>query len=140
MNDTTTAPAVSEEQATAVLHAVAAWMGKRGYGTLTHTDGTPCADDEHFGSCAWHGDGGHEHVVGPAPTGEQAAYRGRGPMLHMTWDWPGEPTPTVILEGGPDDWAVACCGQVQADLIRQGVHVFVEPYASYALCCYAVGE
>jgi hypothetical protein len=145
-----TAPTVlvTEEQATAVLHAVAAWMGKRGYGTLTHVDGTACADDERFGSCAaWRGAddqrygscAGHQHAVGPAPTGQEAAYRGRGPMLKMDWDWPGQPTPTVILEGGPYDWAIECCGEVQAELLRQGVPVFVEPYAGWALSCYPVG-
>lgn len=73
----------------------------------------------------------------PIPTGEDAAYRGLGPMLNMTWDWPSSgPTPTVLLEGGPVDWAVRCCQYVQELMDARKIPVFVEPYSSYALCIY----
>ncbi|WP_156250881.1 hypothetical protein [Pseudactinotalea terrae] len=74
---------------------------------------------------------GHD---GPAPTGQEAANRAEGPWLHPTWDWPGKPTPTILLEGGPYDWAL----EVSWDLRSQfaGIGVFAEPYAGYALCLY----
>jgi hypothetical protein len=133
---------VSEEQATVVLHAVAAWMGKRGWGTYDDCD---CREPMRPGddgrdyrpadpSCA--ACDGSGSIIGPAPTGEGAAHHGLGPMLHMTWDWPGEPTPTVILEGGPDDWGVACSFAVQRAMDEAGVPVFVEPWSGWALCVY----
>lgn len=74
---------------------------------------------------------------GPAPTGMHAAMHALGPQLVSDWDWPSDgPTPTILLEGGPDDWAVRVSmdeGAVQA-LAKIGV--FAEPYASYALCLY----
>lgn len=73
---------------------------------------------------------GHD---GPAPTGEQAARIATGPMLNPEWDWPSSgPTPTILLEGGPDGWAYAA-GFDLADALRE-IGVSAEPYAAYALC------
>jgi hypothetical protein len=75
---------------------------------------------------------GHD---GPAPTGEAAANVALGPMLNPEWDWPSSgPTPTILLEGGPTDWAYDA-GFDLADALRE-VGVFAEPYAAYALCLY----
>jgi hypothetical protein len=72
---------------------------------------------------------------GPAPTGEQAAYRAEGPMLNPAWDWPSAgPTPTVLLEGGPYDWAIEASWELLDEFATIGV--FAEPYAGYALCLY----
>lgn len=100
---------VTEKQAEFVLKAVARWLGPKMY-----EDGKP------------------------APTGSEAAYKGWGPELHMAWDWPDKPTPTIILESGfaPDEWAVACCAAIQAKLDARKMKVMVEPYSSYALCMY----
>lgn len=123
-------PKVTEKQATFVLNAVAEWLGKKGLGTpicpegrpldkyAQHDDGTPCSD------CS----------LGPAPTGPDAAYRGEGPELKMYWDW--AEAPTVLLEGGPYEWAITCCGYVQSALDAKGLKVYVEPYAGYALSIY----
>lgn len=73
----------------------------------------------------------------PAPTGEEAAYNALGPMLNPAWDWPtGGPTPTILLEGGPYDWAIeiAWDEEFRAEMKRLGI--FAEPYAGYALCLY----
>lgn len=100
---------VTEKQAQFVLHQVAAWLGSKMY------------DDNE-----------------PAPTGSSAAYKGWGPELVMAWDWPQEPTPTIILESGyaPDEWAVACCATIQAKLDAGNIPVMVEPFTGYALCMY----
>lgn len=131
----TTTRKVSQRNADIVLHLVAEWMGQRGYAEsftcpqgrdldhfwVTHLDDeTPCKDA----------------VASPAPTGSRAAYRGLGPELRMDWDWPSTPTPAVILEGGPYDWAIVCCGWVQDRLNERGIPVFVEPYSGWALCAY----
>lgn len=124
---------VTEKQAKSVLAAVAAWLATKGYGTpicphkgqelhatkwYAHTDGTDCEGQ----------------TYGPAPTGPEAARMGEGPMLLMEWDWPSSgPTPSIILEGGPEDWAMDCCFAVQEKI---GKSLFVEPYSSYALCIY----
>lgn len=133
---TTTTRRVSQQHADIVLHLVADWMGQRGYAEsytcpqgrqldqfwVKHLDDeTPCDDA----------------VASAAPTGSRAAYRGLGPELRMDWDWPSSgPTPAVILEGGPYDWAVVCCGWVQDRLDERGIPVFVEPYSGWALCLY----
>lgn len=130
----TTTTRVSKRDADIVLHLVAEWMGQRGYAAsftcpdglvldqqyITHADGSPCDNA----------------VAGPAPTGRDAAYRGLGPELRMDWDWPSTPTPAVILEGGPYDWAIVCCAWVQDRLDERGIRVFVEPYSGWALCAY----
>lgn len=73
---------------------------------------------------------------GPAPTGRDAAWSALGPMLVPDWDWPSEPTPTVILEGGPYDWAAECPWDIQDQM--RAIGVFCEPYAGYALCLYPI--
>jgi hypothetical protein len=101
---------VSQKQAEFVLKEVAAWMGKKG---MTE-DGSP------------------------APTGSEAAYSGYGPELNMAWDWPGQPTPTVILESGyaPEEWAIACAYEIQQKINEKGYPIMVEPYTSFALSIY----
>jgi hypothetical protein len=98
------------EQQQAALDIVAKWLGPRmGYG-----DGLP------------------------APTGAEYANRAEGPMLNPAWDWPSDgPLPTILLEGGPYDWAclVSMDNAVCAEMGEIGV--FMEPYAGYALCLYA---
>lgn len=97
---------VTQKQAEAALAVVAAWLGKKGYGP------EPGA---------------------PAPTGPEAAASGLGPQLVMDWDWPSSgPTPTLLLEGGPYDWAI----EVAATVSQKVRGVFAEPYAGYALCLY----
>ncbi len=73
---------------------------------------------------------------GPVPTGRDAAYHGNGPELNMTWDWPGEPTPTILLESSMfEDWAVA----IDTAAVGRAAGVFAEPYSGYALCLYPTG-
>ena len=67
------------------------------------------------------------------PTGEQAAYTGDGPELRMEWDWPGEPTPTILLESSSfEEWAL----EIDSAKVGAVAGVFAEPYSSYALCLY----
>ena len=100
---------VTERRATLVLNLCAEWIGKA------------------------------QGLDGPAPTGSEAAWHALGPELNLGWDWPSSgPTPTVLLEGGPYDWACDCCSWVQAQLDARKVPVYVEPYAGYALCIYPV--
>ena len=73
----------------------------------------------------------------PAPTGRDAAYNGEGPMLSPEWDWPSSgPTPTILLEGGPGDWAIMAAGDPEVIEQMTALGIFAEPYASYALCLY----
>jgi hypothetical protein len=95
---------VTKTQAEKALALVAAWMGPRGM-TL---DGSP------------------------APSGKDAADQGMGPQLIMDWDWPGDPTPTILLEGGPYDWAIEIGSDIRDDLAK--MRIWSEPYAGYALC------
>lgn len=76
-----------------------------------------------------------EKLGHPVPTGEEAANRAAGPMLIMDWDWPGEPTPTIICEGlylNDGGWTYAL------DLVKVGdaAGCYAEPYAGWALCLY----
>jgi len=124
---------VTAKRAALVLDLVAQWLGQHGCGEITCKEGrtlTYALNHKDDGSTceAW--------VLGPAPTGKDAAYRGEGPMLVPDWDWPSQPTPTVILEGGPYEWAYDCVFDVQAALDAKRVPVRVEPYACYALCIY----
>lgn len=98
---------LTQRQLDAALEEVAQWLGPR----------MGCED-------------------GPAPTGKEAADRGEGPWLKEDWDWPGEPTPTILLEGGPDDWAVRVAGEPAFCEAMREIGVFAEPWASYALCLY----
>jgi hypothetical protein len=75
---------------------------------------------------------------GPAPTGSDAAYRALGPQLVSDWDWPGKPTPTILLEGGPEEWAVYASHDEELRDQLRAVGVWTEPYAGYALCLYPV--
>lgn len=89
------------------LQLVAAWLGSQ-----MRDDGQPC------------------------PTGRDASYSGLGPNLVPDWDWPsGGPTPTILLEGGPEDWAIWAGAKLRDEFAAIGV--FAEPYASYALCLYS---
>lgn len=106
----TDTPRVAERHAELVLRLVAEWLGPR------------------------------MGFDGPAPTGRDAAYTASGPMLNMAWDWPSSgPAPTVLLEGGPYDWAADCCADVQQRLDTLGAPVYVEPYSGWALCIYPGG-
>lgn len=74
---------------------------------------------------------------GPAPVGRDAANTAAGPQLVRDWDWPSTgPVPTILLEGGPYDWA--CDVSLDDDMIRRfdEIGVFAEPYAGWALCLY----
>lgn len=97
---------VTKRQQEQALRAVAAWLGPR----MGHS--------------------------GPAPTGPDAAHRGSGPMLIPDWDWPSVPTPTIILEGGPHDWAVYAPQDETVRKTFDRIGVWAEPYAGYALCLY----
>jgi len=97
----------TEDHAMQVLQLVAAWLGKKG---MTE-DGSP------------------------APTGNDAACSATGPMLNMEWDWPSDgPTPTILLEGGPYDWAIEICDDIRDAVSQINPGLWVEPYAGYALC------
>ena len=126
---------VTQKQAEFVLQEVAKWLGTKGMGEpicpegkelgryIEHVeDNSPCLD------CTF----------GPAPTGPEAAYNGIGPELNMEWAYPGDPTPSVILESGyaPDDWAIRCSYEVQQALDAKNIPVMVEPYFSFVLSMY----
>lgn len=99
---------VTKTQAEKALAIVAEWLGSQGYGPVEG---------------------------GPAPTGPEAAAAALGPELKMAWDWPsGGPTPTVILEGGPYEWALSVSSQRAKEFAKVGV--FAEPYSGWALCLY----
>lgn len=71
----------------------------------------------------------------PVEISREAAHRGAGVQLIRDWDWPSNgPTPTLILEGGPEDWAIRAACELRHQFA--GIGVFAEPYASYALCLY----
>jgi hypothetical protein len=130
---TTKTRKVTKAQATKVLNAVAAYLGRKGLGVaicpqgldvdwlLNHPDGSPC-DTPTFT---------------PAPTGDEAAHKGLGPMLNMAYEgWNGPPRPAIILEGGPYDWPVEGSYKIQQALDAAGVNVFVEPINGYSLGIY----
>jgi hypothetical protein len=71
----------------------------------------------------------------PVEISKEAAWNATGVYLNREWDWPdGDPTPTLLLEGGPDEWAIRAAWELMDEFARIGV--FAEPYASYALCLY----
>jgi hypothetical protein len=106
--DPTVPRALTHAQQDSALAIVAAWLGK---------------------------DMGYD---GPAPTGEQAYRTGQGPVLVRDWEptWSGGPRPTLLLEGGPEEWAVRVAADraLCTDLHHIGVRP--EPQAGYALCLY----
>lgn len=73
---------------------------------------------------------------GPTPTGQRASHNGEGPQLIEDWDWPGNPTPSILLEGGPYDWALDVTTDPTFARKMQTAGVFAEPYAGWALCLY----
>lgn len=126
---------VTQKQADFVLKEVAKWLGDKGMGE------PKCPERRTLGRYMTHEDDGSmclDCTFGPAPTGPEAAYKGIGPELRMDWDYPGTPTPTVILESGyaPEDWAIRCCYDVQKALDAKEIPVMVEPYFSFALSMY----
>jgi len=127
----TTAATLSPEQQKSALDMVAAWLGSRmGYWDGCGKAGCPdCASGN--------GDMCRDGQPVAAPTGQSAADAGRGPYLNPEWDWPGSPTPTIILEGGPYDWATEACDALADDMAKIGV--FAEPYSGWALCLYSAG-
>ena len=128
---TTTTRKVTKRQGEAVLTAVAAWMGRNGFGTpicpqgrelgglagMRHTDDKTWCDDCTFG---------------PAPTGSDAAYRGLGPELNMNYNG----YPAIVLEGGMEEWAIRCSYDIQQEMDAKGIPVFLEPYYSFVLSIY----
>jgi hypothetical protein len=125
---------VSKRNAEIVLKLVAEWMGQHGC-----AESFKCPEGRELDQYISHADDDSpcsNAIASPAPTGEDAAYRGLGPMLRMDWDWSGTPTPAIILEGGPDDWAIRCSFWVQDRLNERKIPVFVEPYLSFVLCAY----
>jgi len=57
-----------------------------------------------------------------------------GPDLRMDFDWFGYgPTPTIVWEGGPYEWAVECSFTLLDDC-PQGV--WLEPATNWALSVY----
>lgn len=68
---------------------------------------------------------------------------GDGPTLNMEWDWPSSgPTPTILWEGGPYDWAMLFPHGGRAEFgfkvkeVTLPKGIFAEPYSGWALCLY----
>lgn len=99
---------VTKRDAEKVLKLAAAWLGKHG----------------------WTEDGS------PTPTGPEAAYHGLGPVLQKRDDWGMGECWTVMLEGGPYEWAVESCWDIQQQLNERGLALFIEPGWSFSLCIY----
>lgn len=123
---------VTQKQAEFVLKAVADWLGKKGYGDFE------CKEGRALDYVVRHVDDGSpctNYKTLPAPTGPDAAYKGLGPELRMDFEpwWGGSKHPAVILEGGPDEWAIEACYAVQQAADKKGVKVFVEPATSFIL-------
>lgn len=72
----------------------------------------------------------------PVPTGAYCARRGLGPMLHKRWALTPSclVAPTILLEGGPEDWAYRVAVELRDEFHKMGVHA--EAYACYALQLY----
>lgn len=76
------------------------------------------------------------------PTGPDAAHCGDGPQLVLDWDWTGRPTPTILLEGGVSDYLPGygiggdIVWDVQKLIDAEGLGLWIEPYASYAVNIY----
>jgi hypothetical protein len=96
---------------------------------------TPQIDEAAAIVAAWLGE--RMGLDEPAPIGQEFAYRGQGPMLVYDYEglwYPQKPTPALILEGGPDDWAVYAAEECRENLTEIGV--FSEPLASFILQFY----
>lgn len=122
---------LTDEQTSAGLDLVAEWLATKGWGVPR------CPEARSLDFALRHADDLTEckYVCDPAPTGPDAAARGIGPMLAPEWDWPSAgPTPTILLEGGPYDWAIDASFEL-AEKFRE-LGIFAEPYAGYALCLY----
>lgn len=61
----------------------------------------------------------------------QAGYN--PPTLNMTWGWSGRPTPTILWEEGPCDWAIEV---LSVCFNEQPANVWCEPYSGWALAVY----
>lgn len=98
---------LSYQQTQLALGHVAVWLGR-----LMNDDGSPC------------------------PTGLEASRHALGPVLVPDWAFGvNDPTrPTIILEGGPEDWAYRAGAELEAVFNKFGVHA--EAYACYALQLY----
>lgn len=66
-----------------------------------------------------------------------------GPTLSMDWDWPHRPTPTILWEGGPYQWALLDPGgDIEEEFgtkvppLELPAGVRTEPYNGVALCIY----
>ena len=126
---TTKTRKVTKAQGAFVLKVTAAWLGKNGCGEFICKDGraldwvvrheddkTPC---DNWG-------------VGPAPTGPDAAYRGIGPDL--VEEFYGNAA--IVLEGGPEEWAIRASFAIQKQIDAKGLPLFVEPVYSFVLGIY----
>ncbi len=101
---------LTHEQQDQALALVATWLGPQ-----MRDDGQPC------------------------PTGRDAAYVAAGPMLDRDYEpgfTPNPPRPTILLEGGPEEWAFYASDQLREQLAAIGV--WSEPWACYALCLYSL--
>ncbi len=128
---------VTKRQGEQALAIVAHWLGKNGYGTWVACGKcADCKDEAAYPTSL----GKHacvNPILGPAPTGHEAAYAGEGPELNMAWDWPsGGATPTIILEGGPYDWATTVSLNTEMVAKFKAAGIYAEPYSSWALCLY----
>ncbi len=105
--DSEDAGALSYQQTQLALGHVAVWLGK-----LMNDDGSPC------------------------PTGLEASRHALGPILVPDWAFGvNDPVrPTIILEGGPEDWAYRAGAELESVFNKFGVHA--EAYACYALQLY----
>lgn len=74
---------------------------------------------------------------GPAPVGPEHAYVAAGPQFVPDWEgWSGGERPTLLLEGGPEDWPVVVSARPEVVEALRAIGVFAEPYSCYALCFY----
>lgn len=100
----TTATKLSTAKMNFALKTVAAWMGPWLNGTAE-----------------------------PAPTGEDAAYNGTGPVLYSDWTFRDIGGPAIVMETS-EDWVFDFLEKNAAVLDARGI--FAEPYSGWALCLY----
>ncbi len=103
---TTTVRKPTGRQQAVALELVAAWLGtKMGYP---------------FGESA--------------PTGVDAYMQGRGPLLNPEWQgWSTPAWPTILLEGGPEEWAVHAVNDPMLRAALRSHGLWAEPATHYAL-------